>query len=91
MQPLILADHLCAGDSDAQVLNNGPHWVNDLYVRIVRLGAMTVLTIKPSDGARHGWREFQWMKNQLCGDDAEAVELYPVLGDQVIPLGEEEC
>lgn len=36
------------------------------------------LSIKPrDDSARHDWREFQWIKNELCGEDWEAVELYP--------------
>ena len=29
------------------------------------------------DSARHDWREFQWIKNELCGEDWEGFELYP--------------
>tara|TARA_R100000805_G_C3619675_1_gene122900 strand:- start:149 stop:790 length:642 start_codon:yes stop_codon:yes gene_type:complete len=36
------------------------------------------LSIKARDDtARHDWREFQWIKNELCGEDWEAIELYP--------------
>jgi len=36
------------------------------------------LSIKAiDDSARHDWREFQWIKNELCGDDWEAIEVYP--------------
>ena len=36
------------------------------------------LSIKPlDDSARHDWREFQWIKNQLCGKEWEALEIYP--------------
>jgi hypothetical protein len=36
------------------------------------------LTIRNKDGsARHDWREFQRIKNELLGPEAEAVELYP--------------
>lgn len=43
-------------------------------------GAQTViqLAIRNKDGsARHDWREFQRIKNELLGREAEAVELYP--------------
>ena len=36
------------------------------------------LSIKARDDtARHDWREFQWIKNELCGEEWEAIELYP--------------
>lgn len=36
------------------------------------------LSIKRNDGAAvHDWRDFQRIKNELCGPDCEAVELYP--------------
>lgn len=78
MKKLEPAGHLRAGDSDAPIPNDGTHWLNDLYyVRVIRSGACQILSIKPNDGARHDWREFQWMKNQLCGPECEAVEVYP--------------
>jgi hypothetical protein len=37
------------------------------------------LTIRNKDhSAKHDWREFQRIKNELLGRDEEAVELYPV-------------
>jgi hypothetical protein len=39
------------------------------------------LSIKRHDRACiHDWREFQRIKNELCGTDSEAVELYPAEG-----------
>jgi hypothetical protein len=36
------------------------------------------LSIRRQDGAAvHDWRDFQRIKNELCGDEAEAIELYP--------------
>ena len=29
------------------------------------------------DYARHDWREFQWIKNDICDGEWEAVEIYP--------------
>lgn len=56
--------------------------------------------------ARHDWREYQRIKNELCGEDREAVELYPredrlvdtsnqfflhvLPADTVVPVGFEE-
>lgn len=82
MDELHQADYLQAGDSDEKIANDGTHWVNDLYyVRMIEMGPFTVLTIKPHrDGppeALHDWRNFQRMKNQLCGPESEAIELYP--------------
>ena len=50
-------------------------WVNDLVEVVKR---PHVLMIANRDGsARHDWREFQRVKSQLMGDEAEMVELYP--------------
>lgn len=39
---------------------------------------MIQLGINTHDGtARHDWREFQAIKNQLAGPECEAFELYP--------------
>lgn len=41
-------------------------------------GEYVLLCIHCEDGEpRHDWRIFQQIKNQLCGDEWEAVELYP--------------
>lgn len=65
-------------------------WVNDLYVVGVRRfkdgwplgdGEWALLTVCLLDGsARHDWREFQRIKNELVGPEWEAVELYPAEG-----------
>ena len=55
-------------------------WVNHLYQveAMPGAGGSMLLSIKPRDGsARHDWREFQRIKNELCGLEREAVELYP--------------
>ena len=39
---------------------------------------LTWLSIKPNDDShRHDWREFQKIKNELCGPEREAMEVYP--------------
>jgi hypothetical protein len=62
-------------------------WDNDLYSVTVRIhkdgwplggGPWVQLGISCHDGEpRHDWRDFQAIKNQLCGPEYEAVELYP--------------
>src|SRR5207302_5426260 len=63
-------------------------WFNDTYYVAVRRwdkdpvfgssGGMIQLGISSFDGsARHDWRDFQAIKNQLAGPECEAFELYP--------------
>lgn len=60
-------------------------WINNIYTVFVRKckpvecwPAMTWLSIKRNDKEPcKDWRHFQWIKNQLCGPENEAVELYP--------------
>jgi hypothetical protein len=63
-------------------------WANDTYQVTVRRhekdpvfgsrGGMIQLGINALDGtARHDWREFQAIKNQLAGSECEGFELYP--------------
>jgi hypothetical protein len=62
-------------------------WINDTYTVTVRYRddkvfatrqGMVQLGISSLDGtARHDWRDFQGIKNQLVGPDCEAFELYP--------------
>ena len=41
-------------------------------------GRYVHLSIKTHDRqARHDWRDMQRIKNELCGEEAEAVELFP--------------
>lgn len=64
------------------------HWESDIYEVTVRRsttdpvfgtnGGMIQIGIHTLDGtARHDWREFQWIKNQIAGEECEAFELYP--------------
>lgn len=58
-------------------------WMNDLYCVRVKRGSLSGgigarIGISNNDGsARHDWRDFQRIKNQLVGEEWEAVELYP--------------
>lgn len=76
-------------------------WMNDLYQCVVRHKAngMTHLSIKRHDRAAvRDWRHLQAIKNDVCGEEREGVELFPAesrLVDTaneyhiwVLPLGE---
>lgn len=58
-------------------------WVNSryhvfVYERETPLGLITHLSIKRNDQRLpKDWRDFQRIKNELCGPEREAVELYP--------------
>ena len=64
------------------------NWANDVYQVALRRHkkdpvfgtdeGMIQLGISSLDGtARHDWRDFQGIKNQLAGPECEAFELYP--------------
>lgn len=69
--------------------DDSEQWVNDEYVVYLRRiepdpeadeGTPTIihLSIRNQDrGVRHDWRHFQRIKNQLCGPEWEAMEIYP--------------
>jgi len=59
--------------------NNDEVWLNDLYqVVIHRQQGMIHLNIRRVDGyPGRDWRHFQQIKNELVGEEYEAVELYP--------------
>jgi hypothetical protein len=60
------------------VFINSIYQVSVWYERSDVFGDIAHLSIKTHDKqARHDWRELQRIKNELCGDEAEAVELYP--------------
>lgn len=55
-------------------------WVNDRYEVFARTNAegMVWLSIKTKDRSTdHDWRHLQQIKNEVCGPEREAVELYP--------------
>jgi hypothetical protein len=58
------------------------YWINGLYqvqVRRHTAQGFAHLNIRRRDGKAifRDWRHFQWIKNQLIGEECEAVELYP--------------
>ena len=70
--------------SDLPNTPDGVVWENSRFVVIARdcggggEGKLIWLSIKNADNsARHDWREFMRIKNELVGTDVEAVELYP--------------
>lgn len=86
-KPLVMVD--CVAKADKSNPDNpDEQWTNDTYFVTLRRhdrdrvfgtsGGMIQLGIAALDGtARHDWREFQAIKNQLAGEETEAFELYP--------------
>lgn len=71
-------------------------WANDIYQVTLRRwttdrvfgssDGMIQLGINSLDGtARHDWRDFQAIKNQLVGPECEAFELYPAESRRLDP------
>jgi hypothetical protein len=57
---------------------NSVYQVSVWYEHSDVFGDVAHLSIKTHDKqARHDWRDMQRIKNELCGEEAEAVELYP--------------
>lgn len=60
---------------------NGETWMNGQYVVIKKAESptgATHLSIRRVDRRPcRDWRDFQAIKNQLCGPEREAIELYP--------------
>jgi len=92
VHPLIFAQAGEVDNTDCPEL-----WVNDVYTVTVRRyttervfgvgrGGMIQLGISSHDGtARHDWRDFQAIKNQLAGEECEAIELYPAESRRLDP------
>lgn len=64
------------------ILKDNIIFVNDRYQVNVKLfpdwDSLIQLSIKRLDKqAVHDWRDFQLIKNKICGEEREAVELYP--------------
>lgn len=57
------------------------YWINDVYqvARIEQPDGLIHLNIRRRDGKPifRDWRHFQQIKNELLGEECEAVELYP--------------
>lgn len=77
------------------VENGWDGWENDIYYGTLRRysegfpiggGPYMILGISAIDeSARHDWRDFQKIKNDLVGKEWEAVELYPAESRLVDP------
>jgi hypothetical protein len=63
----------------AEATKSDEVWINDTYqVNIRRQETMAHLSIKRHDKEpARDWRDFQRIKNELVGEEFEAVELYP--------------
>ena len=64
---------------DDEILRNEDYQVNVKFLEKGKGYAGWVwLSIKRTDkDAIHDWRELQKIKNEICGEDREGVELYP--------------
>jgi hypothetical protein len=74
------------GDMIQKVLKDDEVWLNSHYqVNVRKIKApegwpcdMIHLSIKRlNKDAVHDWRHFQWIKNELVGEENEAIEIYP--------------
>jgi hypothetical protein len=71
---LMTQQMLGTGNAGTRVFQNSRYIVH----RTPTEGGGFQLSIRNLENdARHDWREFQRIKNELCGEDREAVELYP--------------
>lgn len=71
---LKMQELLGTGNSGTRAFQNSRYFVH----RTPTSGGGFTLSIRTlQNDARHDWREFQRIKNELCGEDREAVELYP--------------
>jgi hypothetical protein len=86
-EPQIPPALLAASEADYEVykaiMRRTTHYANSRYIvtlerRSVRAGTLLILSIKGLwRFARHDWRDFQRIKNELVGKEQEMVELYP--------------
>lgn len=68
--------------SPSTIPDDETFWANSHYLVFVReagpgLVHLSMRTVE--NDARHDWREMQRVKNELCGEEWEAVELYPAV------------
>lgn len=69
---------LIGRDQPPTVLVNSRYQVSVFEGHSIEYGPMVHLSIKTHDKtARHDWRDLQRIKNEICGRECEAVELYP--------------
>lgn len=85
LEELRAKDPTVTGEKMMAELAKGKLWMNDLYTVAVydngddgAGGRFLHLSIKRNDrGVVHDWRDLQRIKSELCGPEAEGVELYP--------------
>ncbi len=60
-------------------------WVNNKYsVQLIARGELEVLMVRRHDeGDEYPWRDLQRIKNELVGEDREAVQVFPKQGEVV--------
>ena len=57
-------------------------YANNLYKCLLRNNqpGITWLSVKRNDSAAiHNWQHLQQIKNDICGEEREAIELYPAM------------
>lgn len=72
--------HVFSKGVEVEQVDGTVMWKNSIYTVIVHHeeNGGAYLSIKSNDRHwRHDWRHFQRIKNELLGEDVEAVELYP--------------
>jgi len=66
------------GDPEAELWINNRYTVIKRYMGDGEFGPLYHLSIRRNDrGVARDWRDFQRIKNELVGPEAEGVELYP--------------
>lgn len=68
------------GDAEppAHIFSNSRYQVSMWLDEDPTMGKFVHLSIRDHDrSARHDWRDLQRIKNELCGDEFDAVEVYP--------------
>lgn len=94
--PLVCVFKTSPPKPDPPVKEADEQWTSDVYFVSVRRWrkdpvfgtdeGMIQLGIAALDGtARHDWRDFQQIKNQLAGPECEAFELYPAESRKLDP------
>jgi len=71
-------------EQDEDVWMNNRYQVRRRPAGTINGGVLTVLSIKRNDKKPiRNWRDLLWIKNQLCGDECEAVEVFPAMSKLV--------
>lgn len=81
---MIMDDNKCSREEALKIADDyaksKTYYTNNLYqVQVDELsGGLVHINVRRRDGAPvHDWRHLQQIKNEILGEDCEAVELYP--------------